>query len=278
MFDFRSPFMIGTGGLIVGCWVGVHAALLALTDGDAARWSLFGALLGVFHSLEFLATALLRPGEANFNCEVADGPSAQQRTFHRRSATLCRAPAPSAFPAAYCILHSVPYWAAMALAAGEYFLTRFLLPSGTSLGDALRSPVTLVVGAVLCAGGLGLRYWAMWAARENFNHLVQRDKPTGHRLVTGGPYSISRHPSYLGWMVWAVGSQVLLGNVLSVPLFFAASVLFFRHRVALEEAALLEWYRDAYVQYARRVPSLLPFVPGSEAVQRCIERSRASSD
>ncbi|KAA0149600.1 hypothetical protein FNF27_01391 [Cafeteria roenbergensis] len=246
MFDFRSPFMIGTGGLIVGCWVGVHAALLALTDGDAARWSLFGALLGVFHSLEFLATALLRPGEANFN--------------------------------SYCILHSVPYWAAMALAAGEYFLTRFLLPSGTSLGDALRSPVTLVVGAVLCAGGLGLRYWAMWAARENFNHLVQRDKPTGHRLVTGGPYSISRHPSYLGWMVWAVGSQVLLGNVLSVPLFFAASVLFFRHRVALEEAALLEWYRDAYVQYARRVPSLLPFVPGSEAVQRCIERSRASSD
>lgn len=176
-------------------------------------------------------------------------------------------------PAAYCILHSVPYWAAMAVAAAEYFVSRALWPVGSTLGDALRSPITLGIGALLCAGGLVLRYWAMWVARANFNHLVQRDKPDGHRLVTHGPYSVSRHPSYVGWMVWAVGSQVLLGNVLAVPIFFAASVLFFRHRVALEEDALLAWYKGEYVEYASRVSSMLPFVPGSSMVRACVKEA-----
>jgi protein-S-isoprenylcysteine O-methyltransferase len=119
--------------------------------------------------------------------------------------------------------------------------------------------------------GLGLRWGAMVQASTNFHHIVQHTRPGGHSLVTHGVYSISRHPSYLGWMVWAVSSQVLLGNVLCIPLFFLAAQRFFSSRLEGEEASLLEWYGEEYVKYAARVPTRIPGVPGSKVVQQAIE-------
>ena len=45
-------------------------------------------------------------------------------------------------------------------------------------------------------------------AGRNFNHLVQSTKSETHELVTSGIYAWSRHPSYVGWFLWSVGTQV----------------------------------------------------------------------
>lgn len=38
---------------------------------------------------------------------------------------------------------------------------------------------------------------------------VQFTKAETHQLVTHGVYSIVRHPSYVGWFWWSVGTQVI---------------------------------------------------------------------
>ena len=48
----------------------------------------------------------------------------------------------------------------------------------------------------------------MFTAKTNFNHYVQYVKQQGHELVTTGVYSFCRHPSYVGWFLWSIGTQV----------------------------------------------------------------------
>lgn len=64
------------------------------------------------------------------------------------------------------------------------------------------------VGLALCTIGELLRKAAIWTARDNFTHLVQQEKTQTHLLVTHGVYSWFRHPSYVGWFYWCIGTQV----------------------------------------------------------------------
>lgn len=84
-------------------------------------------------------------------------------------------------------------------------------------------------GCAICIAGEVLRKTAMLNAGTNFNHLVcihisillshilifhiyfskvQYEKAEDHVLVTSGVYSLFRHPSYVGWFYWSIGTQV----------------------------------------------------------------------
>lgn len=65
-----------------------------------------------------------------------------------------------------------------------------------------------VIGLLIIMVGEGLRKLAMLTARSNFNHLIQTYKEKGHVLVTHGIYAYMRHPSYVGWFIWTLGTQV----------------------------------------------------------------------
>lgn len=67
-----------------------------------------------------------------------------------------------------------------------------------------------LVGVVLCIIGEVIRKLAMFTARTNFNHIVQSVREEGHMLVTHGIYQLCRHPSYVGWFYWSIGTQVTL--------------------------------------------------------------------
>lgn len=56
-------------------------------------------------------------------------------------------------------------------------------------------------------------------ARGAFTHNIQTQRRPGHRLVTRGVYRVARHPGYLGWLLWAVGTQLLLANPLCAAAF-----------------------------------------------------------
>lgn len=82
------------------------------------------------------------------------------------------------------------------------------------------------LGLCVCIAGEVLRKTAMLTAKSNFNHLVtsviknlfffyfnlfiqvQCEKNEGHKLVTHGVYGMFRHPSYVGWFYWSIGTQV----------------------------------------------------------------------
>ena len=67
-----------------------------------------------------------------------------------------------------------------------------------------------MLGMALVLGGEALRKVAMVTATTNFNHYVQHVKEEGHELITHGIYAYFRHPAYVGWFYWSVGTQVLI--------------------------------------------------------------------
>jgi protein-S-isoprenylcysteine O-methyltransferase len=69
-----------------------------------------------------------------------------------------------------------------------------------------------------------------------------------------------RHPSYFGWFLWALGTQLLLNNPICFVLWFFAAVTFFKDRVDVEEFYLLKFFREDYIEYAAKTPIGIPFV------------------
>ena len=82
--------------------------------------------------------------------------------------------------------------------------------------------------------------------------------------MTSGPYYWRRHPSYFGWFLWAIGTQLILSNFICFFLWFAAAVTFFKDRVEDEEEYLIEFFEQDYIDYAAKTIIGIPFVPGNE--------------
>ncbi|XP_068096624.1 protein-S-isoprenylcysteine O-methyltransferase [Hyperolius riggenbachi] len=118
------------------------------------------------------------------------------------------------------------------------------------------------IGLVMVIFGEALRKSAMLTAGSNFNHIVQNEKSETHTLVTSGVYSWFRHPSYVGWFYWSIGTQVLLCNPICLIGYTLASWRFFRERVEEEEFSLIHFFGNQYIDYKRNVPTGLPFISG----------------
>ncbi|KAI0347229.1 prenyl cysteine carboxyl methyltransferase Ste14 [Trametopsis cervina] len=108
--------------------------------------------------------------------------------------------------------------------------------------------------------GQALRSIAMIHAATNFSHAVAYNKLDTHVLVTDGIYSWFRHPSYAGFFYWALGTQLVLQNPVSLIIYSALLWKFFRDRIRYEEQALVRFFGRAYVDYRSRVGTKIPFI------------------
>lgn len=107
------------------------------------------------------------------------------------------------------------------------------------------APVFIILGLIIFLTGLA---------------QIVRSKVHGGGLVTGGMYSLVRHPQYLGVNILALGF-VFYGLR---PIDFIAWVnLIFLHALLAgsEETRLREKFGNEYLEYQQRVPFMLPFVP-----------------
>jgi protein-S-isoprenylcysteine O-methyltransferase Ste14 len=116
-------------------------------------------------------------------------------------------------------------------------------------------PGQRVAGALVIAGGAVLVISALVSFRS-WRFRATLDK--SHQLATGGPFTIMRHPIYMGlnllalgsalWvptaMVWAAGVLMVIGSDL---------------RARAEEALLTQAFGPAYREYCARTKR---FVPG----------------
>jgi len=120
------------------------------------------------------------------------------------------------------------------------------LPGGTR-----REPWVLP-GDLLATAGLAYSVWGLAYLRRSFSII-----PEARRLVTGGPYALSRHPVYLGEIATAVGVNVATAGwpgLLAVVYFIGAELL----RMRWEERILAQAFPDDYPAYAARVPRYFP--------------------
>jgi protein-S-isoprenylcysteine O-methyltransferase Ste14 len=120
------------------------------------------------------------------------------------------------------------------------------LPGGT------RREGLVVVADVLATAGLAYSVWGIAYLRRSFSII-----PEARRLVTGGPYKLSRHPVYLGEITTAIGVNLATGGwltAIAIAYFIGCELL----RIRWEERILAATFPNDYPAYARRVPRYLP--------------------
>ncbi len=115
-------------------------------------------------------------------------------------------------------------------------------------------------GLAICMASAAFAACAMWALGRNYG--IRMDVFAGHRLVTGGPYRVVRHPMYLGIVLFHIGASLALES----PLLLAVTLLYVvpltAIRIAAEERVLGEAFPERYAEYQRAVPPLLPVPRG----------------
>jgi protein-S-isoprenylcysteine O-methyltransferase Ste14 len=78
-------------------------------------------------------------------------------------------------------------------------------------------------------------------------------------VISGGPYSVVRHPMYLGGIVMFLATPLALGSYVSLPV-FALVIPLYIFRLLNEEKVLREEL-VGYPEYCSRTRSrLIPFV------------------
>lgn len=212
-------------------WVTGFLLGLAFSLGLQFSDSPFGiyvAVLAFFHFSEFLTTGLTNPQNLSFD--------------------------------SYLVNHSLAYGLAALASWLEFWLEWYWLLSSRSFTWQLRA--LSLLGLAVCLLGELVRKLAMFHAGRNFNHLVQERRDKEHRLVTTGIYSWCRHPSYAGWFLWSLGSQVILLNPVCFLAYAVVSYRFFKDRIYVEEYNLLSFFGAEYAAYQQRVPTGLPLIPG----------------
>ncbi|CAG9864683.1 unnamed protein product [Phyllotreta striolata] len=223
-FQGYYPFQIAIRAAFLGCVLslGIFVKLVA-----PPHIQLFGGymiVMAFFHFSEFVAIGIVQPKFVNKD--------------------------------SFVINHSPQYITAAVTSWVEFFIESYFFP-GMKQVEWLSN-----VGLLICVSGELLRKTAMLTAGSNFNHLIQCEKFSNHTLVTTGVYSWFRHPSYVGWFYWSIGTQVLLLNPLCVLAYTLASWLFFKTRIEIEEITLLNFFGQNYCDYQEKVSTGIPFIEG----------------
>lgn len=184
--------------------------------------------LCLFHFLEYYITAKYNPRKVN------------KDSFLLRNG------------AEYLISHSIAFV--------ECALEYMYAPSYYSNARSKLTTIIVILGYTFIIVGQLARSLAMFTAGKSFSHVVQKTKDPDHVLVKNGIYKYLRHPSYFGFFWWALGTQMILLNPLSFLLFVIVLWRFFNHRIILEEAFLIKFFGDEYLQYKAHVPVRIPFI------------------
>ncbi|MGA2857019.1 MAG: isoprenylcysteine carboxylmethyltransferase family protein [Candidatus Sulfotelmatobacter sp.] len=113
------------------------------------------------------------------------------------------------------------------------------------------------IGAVVTASGLLFSVCGRRYLGRNWSRAVTIKKD--HELITGGPYSLVRHPIYTGLLAGLFGCALAVGEwrgLVAVGLVFIALL----RKLRLEEQWMREQFGEVYENYSRQVRALVPYV------------------
>lgn len=236
----QEPGRAALLGAALGCSLGVHACGFIglswwqcwMASGSSSsssprlllawQWCAYATAVSTFHLSEYFTTALFNPTAANSD--------------------------------SFLVNHSTGYTTA-ALTSWTEFGLRFLFLPQWNLPRYL-----VFLGLLVVVLAQTIRSAAMMTAAESFNHLIQTHKKENHVLITHGIYSILRHPSYVGFYYWSIGTQLLLGNTIHALMFAIVSWSFFKRRIPFEEESLCVLFPDEYPPYVAKTWMGIPFL------------------
>jgi protein-S-isoprenylcysteine O-methyltransferase Ste14 len=103
-----------------------------------------------------------------------------------------------------------------------------------------------IPGLAIAAVGIAIR---MWSA----GYIIKDD-----HLATSGPYSMCRHPLYLGTFIFLLGSVIASRIWWLIPAYVVGFAIFYIPSIVGEQRFLAAQFGEAYAEYCRRVPAFLP--------------------
>lgn len=108
-----------------------------------------------------------------------------------------------------------------------------------------------LVGLMLASAGISLFLWSRYTLQKHKTTLRPRGKPS--ELVTRGPYSLSRNPIYLGFLLISIGVTLIFANVLA----FVGPIIFFvfisTFVIPFEEDMLMNVFGASYKKYRQTI-------------------------
>jgi protein-S-isoprenylcysteine O-methyltransferase Ste14 len=99
----------------------------------------------------------------------------------------------------------------------------------------------------------------LWVLKENSYAARTIEVEGGQKVITTGPYSIIRHPMYLGFLVMFLLTPIALGSWWAVPVFLLFIPILVL-RILNEEKVLLRDLPGYYEYCMMRPYRLLPYV------------------
>lgn len=101
-------------------------------------------------------------------------------------------------------------------------------------------------GLLLVLGGVGLRSWAAGIIRK------------GKSLATTGPYSLTRHPLYVGSLLMGLGFCAIIGDEENIWLVLGIALMVYYPKIRHEELSLAKKFGEEWNKYAHRTSLLFP--------------------
>ena len=120
--------------------------------------------------------------------------------------------------------------------------------------------ILFILGLILTIIGQYFRIAALFTGKKNFTHKIKYNISEEHELITHGIYSLSRHPSYFGFFIWSVGIEIMCCNPICTLAFIIILFKFFKDRILIEEAILIQFFGKKYLEYKKNVGILIPFI------------------
>ena len=155
------------------------------------------------------------------------------------------------------------------LLAGVVFLILipyFILVVCPSLDQRLGLPridlgaLNYLLGGLLVVVGFFFGLWSVLMQLTRGRGTPLPMLPT-QELLTRGPYRYCRNPMTFGTILAYLGLGIIVGSVLGIGFVLCFGGLLILYLKLLEENELAERFGEAYLQYRREVPFILPWPP-----------------
>jgi len=116
---------------------------------------------------------------------------------------------------------------------------------------------TFAAGAVLAVASFWIRRRAIASLGRFWSlHVEIREN---HQFVRSGPFQWVRHPTYFSMILELLALGLVTNAWFALLVVFLLFPPILAYRVKLEESALTEKFGDAYRDYQRTTPALIPY-------------------
>lgn len=154
--------------------------------------------------------------------------------------------APLGKVASWLVRHRVPISSALFVAL---IVEDLILATPPKFGWWRDPSVPGYLGAAMVLIGLAIRSWAAGIL------------PKGQDLATSGPYSLCRHPLYLGSFLMMVGFCVLIGYLHDYLVILGPIALIYYFTMRAEEHRVSQKYGPRWEAFRARTPMFVPWRP-----------------